>query len=53
MTIKDAECNALDAVDVFEEVSFPNIYYRADFCDCDFSNSPAKRFEALECAKLI
>jgi phosphoribosylamine-glycine ligase len=52
-TIEEAARECLDAIDLFEEINFPDIGYRSDL-DKDYgAHSPIRRYRALETMGLL
>ena len=52
-TIEEAAGECLDAIDLFEEINFPDIGYRSDLNQDYGAHSPIRRYRALETMKLL
>lgn len=52
-TIEEAGQEALDCIDIHEEINFPNISYRSDIHKNDWLTSPRKRYDAIKAMNLI
>jgi hypothetical protein len=52
-TIEEAASECISMIDVYEDITFPDIAYRSDLGKDDWMSSPIRRYRALQTMKLL
>ena len=52
-TIEEAASECISMIDVYEDITFPDISYRSDLGKDDWPTAPIRRFRALQTMKLL